>query len=159
MSLHHFEKIARIAFVFNESVDKTKDEHPFDIREIHSSLPKIVKNLFDNAHYSQATFEAFKFLDKEVKRHSKIQKTGKDLMMKALNETNPVIIISDVSDDTGRSIQEGYKFLFVGGMMAIRNPRGDEHSIEEDVNTCLDHLSFISHLLRKLDSCGYSPTY
>lgn len=119
MSIDLFEKIARSAFVYNNSKDKTKDEHPFDVREIHSALPKIVKELFDNAHYSQATFESFKFLDKEVKRHSKIDKTGKDLMMKALSETNPVLVISDTSDDTGRSEQEGYKFLFAGGMMAI----------------------------------------
>lgn len=157
MSLNLFETIARNAFVYSQSIDKTKSEHPFDIREIHNSLPKVVKELFDNAHYSQSTFEAFKFLDKEVKRHSGINKTGKDLMMKALSESSPMVVIADISDDTGRSEQEGYKFLFAGGMMAIRNPRGHEHSVDDDINTCLDHLSFVSHLLRKLESCGYSP--
>ncbi len=157
MLLSDFEKIVRRAHLVNESKEREFNGHPFDEREIHSSLPRVVRELFDNAHYSQSTFEAYKFLDKEVSRHAKLAKTGKDLMMKALSETDPLINIADVSNDTGRSEQEGYKFLFAGSMMAIRNPRGHEHSVEDDLNTCLDHLSLVSHLLRKLSSCGYYP--
>lgn len=51
--------------------------------------------------------------------------------------------------------QEGYKFLFGGCIWAIRNPRGHEVSVKDDPDTCLDHLSFVSMLLRRLEQAGY----
>jgi hypothetical protein len=47
-------------------------------------LPPDVRTLFDDGHFPQATFEAFKYLDKTVEKHSGLlNDTGKDLMMKA----------------------------------------------------------------------------
>ncbi|MDP2383475.1 MAG: hypothetical protein Q8N00_11795 [Nitrospirota bacterium] len=72
-----FERIARRAHLFSdEEVKLGPVDHPFDIRNMHAALPEHVKKLFDNSHYSQATFEAFKYLDKEVARISKISQTG-----------------------------------------------------------------------------------
>ena len=53
------------------------------------------------------------------------------------------------------SIQDGYRFVFAGGVKAIRNPRGHEHSVVDDPDICLDHLSFVSLLLRRLEQAGY----
>ena len=127
------------------------------MRNIHPALPTEVKRLFDNTHYTQATFEAFKFLDNEVKRHAGLDKTGKALMMEALKEATPLIQLTPLTNDTEKNEQEGYKFIFAGSMMAIRNPRGHEHTISDDVDTCLDHLTLVSHLIRRLAQAGYPP--
>ncbi len=42
--------------------------HPFEDRNMHPDVDRIAKRLFDNGHYSQATFEAYKFLDKRVQK-------------------------------------------------------------------------------------------
>ena len=155
--LREFERVVRNAARFTEASPRETAEHPFDARDIHSALPGNVRKLFDNGHYSQATFEAFKFLDNEVKRHAGVDKTGKALMMEALREASPAIQLTPLANETDRSEQEGYKFVFAGSMMAIRNPRGHEHAITDDLATCLDHIGLVSLLLRRLSQAGYPP--
>lgn len=152
--LRQFESIVRNAHQLTEIDKENEYQHPFEIRNIHPLLPNDVRDLFDNGHYSQATFEAFKFLDKEVQRLSGLTETGKSLMMLAFRETNPIIVLADSTSESGKNIQEGYKFLFAGSVMAIRNPRGHEHSLKDDIDTCLDHLSLVSHLLRQIEAAG-----
>lgn len=150
-----FERITRRAHLFTyEDASKSLDLHPFEARNIFEPLPEIVRNLFDNGHYAQATFESLKFLDRETARISGLSETGKSLMMKAFSETNPVIKLTALTNDTERSEQEGYKFIFAGVMMAIRNPRGHEYTINDTFDNCLDHLSFVSILFRRLESTG-----
>lgn len=154
--MNRLERIARNAWRF--SVGQVREsEHPFDTRDIHDALPARVKELFDNSHYAEATFEACKFLDNEVRRHAASGETGKKLMMAAFAETNPQVQLTPMSNVTERDEQEGYKFLFAGSVLAIRNPRGHQHSINDDAGTCLDHLSLLSHFLRRLEAAGFKP--
>lgn len=129
--------------------------HPFDTRNIHPGLPGKVRELFDDGHYAEATFEAFKYLDKTVERHSGVGETGKDLMMKAFKEDAPKIKLTPLTTTSQRNEQEGFKFIFAGGVVAIRNPRGHEYSVVDSLDVCLDHLSFVSMLLRRLEQAGY----
>src|SRR5690242_2586263 len=98
--LKQFEIIVRQSSVVREQKDQELPEqhlHPFDVRNIHPKLPNDVKKLFDNGHFAQATFEAFKFIDKEVQRHSKIKETGYKLMMQAFAEKTPAIQLTKMS--------------------------------------------------------------
>src|SRR5262245_50580070 len=147
--LSSLERIARNAYRFTEVSSERTAGHPFDSRDIHQELPGEVRKLFDNGHYSQATFEAFKYLDNSVKQLANTDKTGKALMMEAFRDGLPPIQLTALQTKTERVKQEGYKFVFAGSMMAIRNPRGHEHSVTDDVTTCLDHLSLVSQLLRR----------
>ncbi|HEY0590867.1 MAG TPA: TIGR02391 family protein [Thermoanaerobaculia bacterium] len=52
--------------------------------------------------------------------------------------------------------QKGYRFVFAGGVLAIRNPRGHEYDVTDDPDTCLDHLSFVSMLLRRFAQAGFA---
>jgi uncharacterized protein (TIGR02391 family) len=125
--------------------------HPFDERNIHPKIDMASKLLYDDGHYSQATFEAYKLLDKVVQEISTIKQSGVKLMMQAFNEQSPVIKFSDLKTSSEKDEQEGYKFIFAGVMFAIRNPRGHEHGLIESPNQCLDHLSLASMLLRRLE--------
>ena len=154
--LSSFERIVRSASRYNDAEPPTSADHPFEVRDIHPKLPADVRRLFDNGHYSQATFEAFKYLDNAVKHLTHLDKTGKALMMEAFRDISPLIQLTPMGTDTERVEQEGYKFIFAGSMMAIRNPRGHD-SVVDDVTTCLDHLSLASQLLRRLEKAGYHP--
>jgi uncharacterized protein (TIGR02391 family) len=152
---NQFERITRRAHFFtSEDASTSGGMHPFEARNIFEPMPKTVRDLFDNGHYAQATFESLKFLDKEISRVANISETGKSLMMKAFSETNPIIKLTPLTNDTERSEQEGYKFIFSGVMMAIRNPRGHEYTIKDTLDNCLDHLSFVSVLFRRLEAAG-----
>ena len=151
-----FEAISRRAHRFtNERLESVADAHPFDARDLHPDIPPGVRKLFDDGHYSQATFEAFKFVDKEIQRHSGIDETGFKLMMKAFSELSPVLRLNLLSGQSERDEQKGYQFMFAGSVLAIRNPRGHEVSIPESPDQCLDHLSLVSLLLRRLERAGF----
>lgn len=125
--------------------------HPFDDRNIHPEIRKHSIKLFDDGHYSQATFEAFKYIDNRVKKASGLNITGEKLMQTAFNDANPAIALNALSNASDVDEQRGYRFIFAGCIAAIRNPRGHEVNLTETTDTCLDHLSFASLLLRRLD--------
>ena len=154
--LYAFERIVRRAHAHTHADDiGAASAHPFSSRNISTGLPPIVTELFDNGHYSQATFEAYKFVDKEIQRHSSISKSGFQLMMDALGGTSPVVRLTPMLTTSQQNEQKGYQFLFAGAVLAIRNPRGHEHSLVDDPDTCLDHLALASMLLRRLVDVGY----
>jgi len=154
--LDFFESVSRRAHEFNDSYEQNDSSlHPFDRRNLYPHLPTKVKSLFDDGHYAESTFEAFKFVDKLVQKHSGVGETGVKLMMQVFSETNPSITLTPLQNASEIDEQKGYKFMFSGAVMAIRNPRGHEINLNDDVDTCLDHLAFVSLLVRRLEQTGY----
>ena len=153
--LGKFEAIARRAHLHTDSEGREEgSQHPFDIRNIHDAFPSEVQTLFDNGHYAQATFEAFKFIDKAVQGLAKLSETGFKLMMQAFSETSPLISLTPCSSVSEKDEQKGYQFLFAGSMLAVRNPRG--HDLVRDTpDECLDHLALASTLLRRLEKARF----
>ena len=155
MALELFERIVRNSPAPNREVGAAESYlHPFDNRNIHSHLPSIVRELFDNGHYAEATFAAFKYVDNTVKRHADIEKTGEALMMDAFDPNKPKIALNGMGTMSEKDEQRGFRFLFTGGAVGIRNPAGHE-IFAEDVEDCLDRLAFASMLLRRLEQAGY----
>lgn len=151
-ALKTFEKVVRKAHEFSiAKIETTGDMHPFDERNIHPAITAVSQKLFDDGHYSQATFEAYKYIDKEVQKLSAVTESGYKLMMQVFSETSPKIKLTNLSNGSEVDEQQGYKFIFSGAVMAIRNPRGHEYSYSETPDECLDHLSLASLLQRKLD--------
>ena len=151
-----FERIVRRATRFTEAKGlEAGSTHPFEVRNLHPDLPPDIRCLFDDGHFPQATFEAFKFVDEEMQHISKNSSLfGKDLMMNVLSGSSPQVKLNPGMTKTEKSEQEGFMFLFGGSMLAIRNPRAHRTRLVDDPDTCLDHLSFASMLLRKLDEAG-----
>ncbi len=160
-SLGQFEAIARALARMPQKESATQPHadtsllHPFDLRNIYPSLPPKVKKLFDDGHYPEATFHAFKYLDKQVQKHSGVSETGFKLMMAAFDAAKPKLQLTPLKTESEKDEQNGYRFVFAGGVQAIRNPRGHEYSVVDDPDICLDHLSFVSMLLRRLEAAGF----
>lgn len=156
-SLEIAEIIARASagFARRHAVVEGPSPHPFDSRNIHPSLPVKVKKLFDDGHFAESTFLAFKFLDKTVEKHSKVAESGFKLMMASFDENKPILKLTPLKTSSEKDEQHGYRFIFAGGVLAIRNPRGHEYAVADDPDTCLDHLCFVSMLLRRLEQAGY----
>lgn len=146
-----FEKIVRVAGVLGVGHEEVGGlSHPFDERNIHPDISAVSIKLFDDGHYSQSTFEAFKFIDLKVKKLSSLNDSGYKLMMAAFAEAAPKIKLTALGTQSEVDEQMGYKFIFAGAMSAIRNPRGHEINIDP-IGRCLDHLSLASVLLRRLE--------
>lgn len=154
-----FERIAHKLSVLGQKQPSATStvavEHPFDRRNIHPGLPPKVVKLFDDGYFAEATYEACKYLDRYVSKYSKIAESGYKLMMSAFDKNAPKLQLTPLVSTSDKDEQEGYRFVFAGGVWAIRNPRGHEHSVNDDPDICLDHLCFVSMLLRRLEQAGY----
>lgn len=153
--LSHFEALVRKVAVVSPSTQDSNGVHPFEQRNVYHRLPRKVRTLFDDGHYAESTFAAFKFLDKRVQKLSRVSESGFKLMMAAFDPKNPLLRLSSLSSTSELDEQSGFRFMFAGSFQGIRNPRGHEHAIVDDPDICLDHLSLISLLLRRLDGAGY----
>jgi uncharacterized protein (TIGR02391 family) len=151
-ALDLFERITRAAKnVGQVPATETRGVHPFDERNIHPDIATVAQKLFDDGHYAQATFEAFKFVDNRVKALSGIQDSGFNLMMSAFNERAPKIQLTDLVTISEKDEQLGFRHMFAGSMSGIRNPRGHDNSVDT-IDVSLDHLSVASVLLRRLEA-------
>ena len=159
-SIIRFEQIARALARLPKTEPATEPAaptvHPFDIRNIHQNLPPKVRKLFDDGHFAEATFEACKYLDRYVAKHANLlTQSGYKLMMDAFDDSNPKLKLTPLSTQSEIDEQKGFRFVFAGSVWAIRNPRGHEFSVADDPDSCLDHLSFVSMLLRRLETAGF----
>jgi uncharacterized protein (TIGR02391 family) len=160
-SLEHFETIARALARLprqepaTQPAAETPSLHPFDSRNIHPDLPPKVRGLFDDGHFPEATSLAFRFLEKKVQHHSGLTESGYKLMMAAFNGASAQVKLNLFVTTSERDEQEGYRFVFAGSMQGIRNPRAHEVTLVDDPDICLDHLSLVSLLLRRLEQAGY----
>jgi uncharacterized protein (TIGR02391 family) len=152
-----FERFVRNArHVGQRNLSERREVHPFDERNIHPDIATVSLGLFDDGHYSQATFEAFKLLDNKVQSVSGISESGYKLMMAAFNEASPKIKLNNLSTVSDKDEQMGFRFVFAGSMSAIRNPRGHD-ILTDSIDLCLDHLSFASVLLRTFENRKSPP--
>lgn len=155
-ALTSFESICRTAHGITEKHSAAGEIlHPFDQRNIHPKLPPKIRKLFDDGHYSDATLTAFKFIDKRVAEFSGTKESGFKLMMAAFDENKPQITLTPLKTVSEIDEQRGFRFLFSGSTLAIRNPRAHEYEINDDPDLCLDHLVLASLLLRRLEKAGF----
>jgi uncharacterized protein (TIGR02391 family) len=146
-----FEQFVRNSkHIGTRAAPEFREVHPFDERNIHPDISGVSIKLFDDGHYSQATFEAFKFIDNKVKAASGISESGFKLMMAAFNEASPKIKFNDLVTMSDKDEQLGFRYIFAGSMSAIRNPRGHDN-LTDPIDLCLDYLSFASVLLRRFE--------
>jgi uncharacterized protein (TIGR02391 family) len=73
--------------------------------------------------------------------------------MNSLNGHSLVIVVALITlleTETDRSEQRGMMFLYVGAMLALRNPRA--HAlIQDDPEQALEYLGLLSMLVKALD--------
>lgn len=143
----------------NKASEKTK---LFINEGFHYLINQNCKELYVNGHYFHSVFEAAKVYHKQVQQKANSSKDGQALMMDVWNPNTGCLKITPCISETDKNIQEGIGFLSTGLMRAIRNPTAHEPAMDWPINEndCLDVLSFISFLLRKLDDAVYvSPDH
>ena len=134
-------------------------------RHLHKNVQNASYNDYKNADYYRAVEEAIKRYENLVKSKSLNAQTGQALMGQVFGKDKTLRVTenykkrdgSDFNNDTIENIEEGQKHLSMGVMSGVRNPLAHEEKIElketglftED--DCLDMLSLLSHLFRRLD--------
>lgn len=117
---------------------------------LHAEIRQVTERFIEE-HLDVAIFEAFKSINNRVKRMTGLDLDGSKLMTAAFSGTSPQIRFADISSETGRNIQQGLHFLFLGAVQGIRNPDAHEQFKPLDDEEGLEVLAFASMLMRRLD--------
>lgn len=118
---------------------------------MHPEILAVSELLFRDGHRAAAVFEAAKAVNNRVKKLSELSGDGMGLMSNAFKDDQPALVLGDLTTQTGKDIQAGYRFLFMGSQQAIRNPNAHEQFGELDDDEAFELLGLASHLMRKLD--------
>ena len=129
-----------------------------DITALYESLqfhPKIrdaSERLFKDDHYSEAIFAAYKAVNNFVKEQSGLYDLdGQELMARAFKEDQPIIRLNQLRTETDKTEQYGFKFLYMGAFMGVRDPKAHDDIIQEDPYKTLEYLGFASLLAKRVD--------
>jgi len=121
---------------------------------LHLRVRSATGRYLASQHLEVAAFEAMKAVTNRVKAMTGSDKDGAALMAEALADHHPLIEVADRSTETGRSIQAGYRFLFMGAVQAIRNPDAHEPLQSLSPEEAMERLALASLLMRVLDGAA-----
>ncbi|WP_422104475.1 TIGR02391 family protein [Winogradskyella sp.] len=106
--------------------------------------------LFKNGHFNESVRKASEKYEVEIQKRTSLSDIGKSLMGKAFNLNAPIIQLNSLTTENEKGIQEGYQFLTMGMIRAMRNifSHGDEN--QRTPEEAYEMLLFINWLFRQL---------
>jgi uncharacterized protein (TIGR02391 family) len=114
-------------------------------------IRKVSRALYLDGHYSSAIFEAYKAVNNMVKEKTKLESDGKDLMARAFNEQNPVLALNKLSTQSELDEQIGFRFIFMGAMIGVRNPKAHDTVVQRDPIRTLQYLALADLLATRVE--------
>lgn len=123
----------------------------FDRMQFHPKVVEASKACFVAGNYREAILNAFIALIDYVKEKTKLKTDTKDLMAKAFDIEKPVIRLNSLKEQYERDEQEGFRFLFMGASVGIRNPKVHKLIPQTNPLHTLEYLAFASLLMRRVE--------
>lgn len=129
------------------------------ISKLHPRVVAVSERLLQDGHYSQAIFEAFKALEEYVRDKTSIHdKYGTTLMAHVFKENNPILKVRHSHPQTASEEQEGLKLIFMGAMLAIKNPKSHRTIRLRKKSRALLYLAFASLLFELVNDATLSTS-
>lgn len=123
----------------------------FEGLDLHPRIAEAARELYQDKHYRQSVLDASIALVNYVKEKSRRHDLdGSTLMSTVFSPNAPVLAFNPLTDQTDKDEQQGLMHLFMGAVLALRNPRA--HSVFDDSpELALDSIAFLSMLAKRLD--------
>jgi len=125
---------------------KRLENHPL-VEEIESEPLQ----LFKDGHYNDAVRKACERYETKIHNASGSSRFGKNLMSHAFSVSNPAIRLNDLQSENEKNFQEGFMYLSMGMMQAMRNVfshGSEQHRMAEEA---YEMIFFINWMFRKLE--------
>lgn len=117
--------------------------------DIHPKISSVAKSRFASTHHADAVESSLKEINSCVKdivrRKTGDELDGAPLMRTAFSPKNPIIVLDDLSTESGKNIQQGYMEIFSGAIIGIRNPKA--HNNINITENRARHLIYLASLL------------
>lgn len=90
-----------------------------------------------------------------IRKKTGLTLDGENLVSRAFSLSDPYIILSDLTSESGKSDQKGFIEIFKGAYQGIRNPKA--HSLEHDLTPekAAQYLIFASLLARRVEEAKF----
>ncbi len=123
----------------------------FEGLELHPRIGEAARELYGDGHYGQSVLDGsialVNYVKEKSRRHDLV---GASLMSTVLSPNKPILAFNGLSNQMEKDEQEGFMHLFIGAVLALRNPRA--HAIFDDSpEIALDYVAFLSLLAKRLD--------
>jgi uncharacterized protein (TIGR02391 family) len=129
----------------------------YELSNLHPRIREVSERLFLDGHYSPAIFEAYKVVNIVVKEKSgRRDLDGQALMSTVFSLNNPILKLNDLQEESDQDEQEGFRFLFMGALRGIRNPKGHDVVNQKDPIRTLEYLAFASLLVRRAEESRHA---
>jgi uncharacterized protein (TIGR02391 family) len=124
----------------------------FENLTLHPAIASACSDTYKSGHYRESVLNAYIALVDYVKRNSgQAALDGSGLMSTVFSANKPLLAFNDLTNNSERDEQEGFMHLFMGAVLALRNPRA--HSVLDDSpEFALDAIAFLSMLAKRLDT-------
>lgn len=151
-----------------KSLHELLPEYPYyHYRHLHTTVQSSSRDDYVEGDYYRAFLETIKRYINDVRsKSSSTNNSDSSMMGEVFGKNNSVLSVTkkykkpngqSFNNDTIENIEEGQKFLSMGLLVGARNPLSHEEI--KDLNDsnlfnesdCLDALSILSHLFRRLD--------
>jgi uncharacterized protein (TIGR02391 family) len=126
---------------------------PVALPGMHPLISATAGTKIASKHYDNAVFDAFKAVEERVQALSGDTRSGAKLMGGVFDVQSPLLdITSDKAGDAQKADErEGFKFLFMGAAIKLRNTRGHGADLKTDEQEAMFMLAFASLLMGRLD--------
>jgi uncharacterized protein (TIGR02391 family) len=121
------------------------------VASLHPQVRQVAASYLESGHHAVAIFAAFKEINSRVKELTGLDLDGTKLMGEAVRDHDPPIRFGDLTTQSGRDVQAGLRFMFMGVVSGLRNPDAHEQFRALSEEEAFEELGLASMLMRRLD--------
>ena len=118
---------------------------------LHGSIISSSYHHFKSGNYRDAVLNAIIAVYDLIRLRTKIDKDGSELLGHVFSLTNPLLIVTELDSESGKSDQKGFMQLLNGLYQGVRNPKAHTLTIKPTKNVAAQYLVFTSLLCRRVD--------
>lgn len=124
---------------------------------IHPKVKELAQTRFKNNHYADSVSICLREINSILKEYVREQINqeldGVRLIERAFTGESPIITLADLTTEDGRNIQNGYRKIFEGSFLGIRNPKAHTN-LNPSKNKTIHLLFICSFMFIKLEEAG-----
>lgn len=124
---------------------------------IHPRIIEVSKKLYEDGHYADSAVDAFIEINDRVKQiykrlvpNNDKALDGQALMNKVFSKDDAILNVCNRTVESGEDIHNGTRFMLVGAMSALRNPKAHSN-ITISAEEAMRRLMFASMLMYTID--------
>jgi len=118
---------------------------------LHPAIRASALAQYRDGHWRDAVLNAFIAVFDLVRSRTKLDLDGDRLATRVFSADKPLLVVADLSTDSGKDDQVGFMMVMQGVFRGIRNPKA--HSLQHDLNALksAQYLVMASLLARRVD--------